>query len=188
MTAAILETPRLLIRNWRDDDAAMFHRLNSDETVMEFFPFRRNFAEAEKLRIKLVAEISRLSFGFTAAQRKVDGVCVGFCGLVPPRLGRPFDENDIEIGWRLLPEYWGQGYATEAARAWLHFGFEAMALARIVSFAVADNLRSIAVMRRIGMRRAADLDFDHPGVPDSHQHLKRHVTYVVTRADWLASL
>ena len=92
----------------------------------------------------------------------------------------------IEIGWRLAPEFWGQGYVTEAAEAWLAYGFETLDLDEIVSFAVAENHRSIAVMKRLGMRADPEADFDHPTVPESHPHLKRHVLYRLSRADWQA--
>jgi RimJ/RimL family protein N-acetyltransferase len=184
MTAALLETGRLLMRNWTDRDAEAFHRLNSDDRVMEFFPLRRDFAQAQVLRRKLADVIDRQGYGFSAVERKSDSACLGFCGLVQCQLEPHFAADEIEVGWRLLPEFWGQGYATEAARAWLRFGFEKLNLPRIVSFAVDGNRRSTAVMERIGMQRRPDLDFDHPRVPDTHPRLKRHVTYVIGQESW----
>jgi RimJ/RimL family protein N-acetyltransferase len=97
-----------------------------------------------------------------------------------------FPQGTIEIGWRLAPEYWGKGYATEAAEAWLAFGFETLGLDEIVSFAVAGNRRSTAVMERIGMKADPASDFDHPAIGDDYAHLRRHVTYRLSRADWQA--
>ena len=94
----------------------------------------------------------------------------------------------IEIGWRLTPEFWGKGYVTEAARAWLAFGFETLGVDEIVSFAVWNNNRSTAVMERIGMTADPSRDFDHPGIPDSHPHLKQHVFYALSRREWSARL
>jgi RimJ/RimL family protein N-acetyltransferase len=97
-----------------------------------------------------------------------------------------FPGGTVEIGWRLAPEFWGMGYATEAAKAWLAFGFQTLALGEIVSFAVADNRRSTAVMERIGMARDASADFDHPAIGEDYAHLRRHVVYRLARTDWQA--
>lgn len=106
---------------------------------------------------------------------------IGFCGLSKPGLAPILPEASIEVGWRLATRFWGQGYVTEAARALIDFGFTTKGLSEIVSFAVEANRRSTAVMQRIGMRRDADGDFDHPRVPDTHPHLKRHVLYRIGR-------
>ncbi|RWF91479.1 MAG: N-acetyltransferase, partial [Mesorhizobium sp.] len=89
-------------------------------------------------------------------------------------------------GWRLAPEFWGHGYVTEAAEAWLAYGFETLGLDEIVSFAVRDNSRSTAVMQRLGMIADPASDFEHPDIPDSHAMLKRHVFYRLTAKDWQA--
>ncbi|WP_367718607.1 GNAT family N-acetyltransferase [Nitratireductor sp. GISD-1A_MAKvit] len=180
----IIETARLLLRNWRDEDRSLFHRINSDDTVMEFFPFRRNREEADKLMDFIRDGITRNGFGFAAAEVKETGELIGFVGLHRVTGLANLPDGAIEIGWRLAPEFWGKGYVTEAADAWLEFGFETLNLEEIVSFAVAENDRSIAVMRRIGMTRDRDGDFDHPSVPDSQAGLKHHVLYRLSRADW----
>jgi RimJ/RimL family protein N-acetyltransferase len=100
---------------------------------------------------------------------------IGFVGLSVPRFEAHFTPC-VEIGWRLAYEYWGRGYATEAARAVLDFGFQQLALREIVSFTTTANLRSRAVMERIGMTRTPADDFDNPGVPAGHA-LRRHVLY-----------
>ncbi len=82
----------------------------------------------------------------------------------------------VEAGWRLHPDWWGHGYATEAAAASLHYGFTTGGLNDIVAFTAAVNLRSQAVMERIGMVREPDGDFDHPGVAEGSP-LRRHVLY-----------
>ena len=89
-------------------------------------------------------------------------------------------EDAIEIGWRLARPFWGQGYVTEAAQTLLAHAFEERGLLEIFSFAVASNERSIAVMQRIGLTQVPEGDFNHPRVPDSHPHLKRHVLYRMT--------
>lgn len=179
-----LETARLLIRNWEDRDRDLFHRINSDERVMRFFPFRRTRAEADAFLDRIRADNAARGYGFAALELKETGATIGFAGLytdtvVPARPG-----GAVEIGWRLAPEFWGKGYVTEAGGELLRFGFEELALDEIVSFAVKDNAPSIAVMRRLGMRPEPEGDFDHPRVPDTHPHLKRHVLYTLSRGDW----
>jgi RimJ/RimL family protein N-acetyltransferase len=89
----------------------------------------------------------------------------------------------VEIGWRLAYDHWGRGYAPEAARASLGFGFETVGLDEIVSLTAPANLRSRRVMEKIGMTRNEADDFDHPRVADGHA-LKRHVLYRLKRSDW----
>jgi RimJ/RimL family protein N-acetyltransferase len=181
-----IRTPRLFLRNWEESDRALFHRINTDPVVMEFFPFRRDRAQADAKMDELRDAIDRDGFGFAAMEVAGTGQCAGFAGLSRPHDLPMFPDGTVEIGWRLAPEFWGMGYATEAAKAWLAFGFETLGLDEIVSFAVASNRRSTAVMERIGMRRDASADFDHPTIGDDHAHLRRHVVYRLARTDWQA--
>ncbi len=180
----ITQTPRLVIRNWRPDDLDPFWRLNSDETVMEFFPMRRNRTEAADMMAQLTEMIATTGYGFFALEQKSDSALVGFVGLARTDLAPALPIGAVEVGWRLLPDYWGSGYATESAQRMLRLGFEERGLSEIVSFAVEKNTRSTAVMRRLGMTRAPDRDFDHPRVPDTHPHLKRHVLHAMTADQW----
>ncbi|MCL6708202.1 GNAT family N-acetyltransferase [Pseudomonas sp. R2.Fl] len=183
----LLETERLLIRNWRDDDRDLFREINRDPKVMEFFPWRRSREEADILMDRLRTMIGETGLGFYALEEKESGEPVGFCGIGPASIAPVMPEETIEIGWRLATRYWGKGYATEAARAVLEHAFADRKLDAVLSFAVAENTRSTAVMRRIGLRRLAILDFDHPRVPETHPHLKRHVVYGLTRDAYLES-
>lgn len=179
-------TRRLILRSWEERDRETFRRLNSDEQVMEFFPFRRNQAESDALMDWLQAEIDEHGFGFAAAEEERSGRCIGFVGIRRETGIPAFTPAAVEIGWRLAPEFWGQGYASEAATAWLEFGFARLGLVEIVSFAVWNNRRSIAVMERIGMLRDPRRDFDHPRVPEDMPHLKRHAVYALSRERWAA--
>jgi RimJ/RimL family protein N-acetyltransferase len=182
-----IRTPRLILRNWEERDRDLFHRINSDPMVMEFFPFRRDRAQADAKLEELRDAIGRDGFGFAAIEIAATGRCQGFAGLSRPN-GLPMLPPDtIEIGWRLAPESWGNGYATEAARAWLAFGFENLRRDEIVSFAVASNRRSTAVMERIGLERDHGADFDHPMIGEDHAHLRRHVVYRLRRDNWRTS-
>ncbi len=178
------ETARLRLRNWREEDRDLFHEINADRKVMEFFPFRRTRTESDMLFDRLRAMISESGLGFYAVALKETGEAVGFCGLAKPGLQPILPEDSVEIGWRLATRFWGNGYMTEAAKALLRYGFEDLRLPEIVSFAVAANSRSTAVMRRIGLRHDPARDFDHPRVPETHPHLKRHVFYALTASEW----
>jgi RimJ/RimL family protein N-acetyltransferase len=179
-----IRTERLILRNWEERDRALFHRINSDDQVLEFFPFRRSRAEADAKLDQFRAEIENDGFGWTAAEIAATGECIGFVGLHQTEHMPFLPEGTVEIGWRLAPEFWGKGYVSEAATTWLDFGFETLGLDEIVSFAVWNNNRSTAVMRRIGMSADPTRDFDHPGVLDSHPQLKRHVFYRLSKAQW----
>lgn len=178
-----LRTERLILRNWQERDRDLFHLINSDDRVMEFFPMRRTRAESDELMDRLAQGIVKNGFGLAAVEIAVTGQVAGFTGL-NITTGIPVCEDGaVEIGWRIAPEFWGKGYVTEAARRWRDFGFDDLGLERIISFAVAANHRSTAVMRRIGMTARPDLTFNHPKVPDSHPLLKRHVFCEMFAAD-----
>ena len=181
-----IHTERLILRNWEDRDRELFHRINSDERVMEFFPFRRDRATADAKMDEFRGWIEEDGYGFAAAEIAATGECIGFVGLLDTDHVPSLPDGAIEIGWRLAPEFWGKGYVTEAAEAWLAFGFETLNPDEIVSFAVAENHRSTAVMKRLGMRADPANDFDHPDIPDSHPQLKRHVLYRLKRKEWQA--
>lgn len=182
-----IETDRLLLRNWEAADAEAFHRLNSDEAVMRFFSIRRSREEADDFLSRLRAENAARGYGFIAVTSRQTGQCIGMAGLKPTRDVPVRQPEVVEIGWRLVPEFWGAGYATEAAQALLAYGFETLGLSEIVSFAVWNNKPSIAVMRRIGMKCVDGGDFDHPLVANDHPHLKRHVLYTLARGDWVSA-
>jgi RimJ/RimL family protein N-acetyltransferase len=179
-----IRTERLILRNWEERDRGLFHRINSDDRVMEFFDFRRDRKTADAVMDRMREEIARGGYGWTAAELAVSGECIGFIGLHPVEIPGLAPTGTFEIGWRLAPEFWGKGFAAEGANGLLDFGFGTLGLQEIISFAVWNNARSTAVMERIGMSRDASADFDHPRVVDPR--LKRHVLYRLKREDWLA--
>ncbi|WP_269930302.1 GNAT family N-acetyltransferase [Aminobacter sp. HY435] len=180
-----IRTERLILRNWQERDRDLFHRINSDDQVMEFFGMRRTRAESDQLFDRLRGNAERDGFGFTAAEIAATGECIGFVGINPTDLEPFMPKDTIEIGWRLAPEFWGKGYVTEAANAWLEFCFDQLGLEEVVSFAVWNNDRSTSVMKRIGMRNEPARNFDHPRVPEANAHLKHHVFYSLARNEWL---
>ncbi|MCO6060076.1 GNAT family N-acetyltransferase [Pseudomonas sp. MOB-449] len=179
-----LNTPRLRLRAWRDDDLPAFAGLNADPEVMRHFPACMSQEESAALAMRIRRHSLQYGFGQWVVEHRGDGGFVGVVGLQTVNFAEHFTPA-VEIGWRLMPRYWGQGLASEAAQAALAFGFEALQLAEIVAFTVPANLRSQAVMQRIGMQRDPDGDFEHPLLPEGHA-LRRHVLYRLGRAEWEA--
>jgi len=173
----MIESPRLILRNWQEEEREIFYRLNSDQQVMAFFPSPRSRQESDRLFDSNCDNLGKAGFGFYALEEKSSHTIVGAVLLLQTDLEPYITKSTVEIGWRLLPEYWGRGYATEAARTLITYGFNRLKLAEIVSFAVWNNTRSIAVMRRLGMVEDKQGGFDHPDVPDRTPHLKRHVLF-----------
>lgn len=180
----ILETERLRLRRWLDSDRNLFREINADPKVMQFFPFRRSYQEADLMMDRVNRLIDETGLCFYALELKESQEPIGFCGLSDAMMPDILPAGTIEIGWRLATRFWGNGYVTEAAEALLAHGFTVKELPEIVSFAVETNYRSIAVMERIGMVRDEAGSFDHPRVPDSHPHLKRHALYRLTVQQW----
>jgi len=177
MTPAVpaLTTACLVLRPWRDDDLAPFAALNADPRVMEFFPGVLSRVESDGLAARIRLHMKAHGFGLWAVELPGVAPFIGFVGLmtVPPAL--PFAPA-VEVGWRLAHEHWGRGYATEAARAAVEFGFGVLGLGEIVSFTAERNRPSRAVMERLGMTHSPAEDFAHPAIPAGHA-LRRHVLY-----------
>lgn len=172
-----LTTNRLLLRRWRDDDLDEWAAMNADPEVREFFPglLTREQAAASLRRFR--DDLTARGWGWWAVEVSATGRFIGMAGLDPVDPGLPF--SGVEAGWRLARSAWGQGYATEAARAVLAYGFETLRLREILAVAVAGNVRSHAVMRRLGMTHDPAGDFDDPTVPPGP--LRRSVLYRIRR-------
>jgi RimJ/RimL family protein N-acetyltransferase len=179
------ETDRLILREWRDGDREPFARMNADPQVTEFLAGALTRDESDELVDRIVLRWAEDGVGQWAIERRDDGAFLGFTGLARHRFDAPFMPA-IEVGWRFVFHAWGHGYATEAARAALAFGFEDRGLEEIVSFTVPMNVRSRAVMERLGMTRDPADDFDHPNLP-ADSPLRRHVLYRLGRSDWPAT-
>jgi len=180
-----LETARLLLRPLRTDDLIAFAALNAHPAVAEALGSTPTRLESDAMAERYGAEMRREGWGLWALEVKGGAPFVGLCGLhhVPDDLPCA---GSVEIGWRLHPDHWGHGYATEAARESLRHGFEAAGLDEIVSFTTTMNVRSQAVMQRIGLHHRADDDFDHPRF-DTASPYCRHVLYRLARAEWPAA-
>ena len=179
------ETERLRLRQWTDADLPPFALLNADPQVMEYFPSRLTRAESDAMADRCRAIITERGWGLWAVESKASREFIGFVGLHVPPADLPFSPC-IEIGWRLAAGFWGMGFATEAARAALAFGFGRLGLDEIVSYTSVLNVRSRAVMERLGMTPCEET-FDHPAVPEGHV-LREHCLYRLTRAQYVAHL
>jgi ribosomal-protein-alanine N-acetyltransferase len=177
-----MRTDRLLLRRWRDSDREPFATMNADPQVMHHFtaPLSREASDDFVDRIEQAFDI----WGFGLWAVEVPGVAefVGFAGLWPVGFDAHFTPA-VEVGWRLSADHWGRGYATEAARSALGFGFDGAGLDEIVSFTVPTNTKSVAVMERLGMTHDPNDDFDHPSLP-VRSSLRRHVLYRMRAERW----
>jgi RimJ/RimL family protein N-acetyltransferase len=178
----LLTTSRLCLRAWREEDLPAFAALNADPRVMEFLPKPLSRAESDVFAARIAEHFDRNGFGLWAATATGVADFIGFVGLSVPKFQAHFTPC-VEAGWRLAYDYWGQGFATEAARAAVEFGFEQMRRDEIVSFTVPHNLRSRRVMERLGMTHSPADDFEHPSLA-AGDRLLRHVLYRLSRAAW----
>ena len=179
-----LSTPRLLLRQWRDEDLTPFAALNADPEVMRYFASPLTRTQSDQFAASVYATIDRQGWGLWAVEIKAGAPFIGFVGLSRPGFKAHFTPT-VEVGWRLHQAHWGHGYATEAARAALTFAFERLMLAEVVSFTATVNEPSWRVMQRLGMSRDPDDDFDHPAVPEGP--LRPHVLYRMRREGWAVS-
>lgn len=171
----VLTTPRLLLRTWREDDLLPYAELNAHPEVVRYLggqPLTREHSDAIAEWAQELYEAEGI--GLLAIERREDGAFLGMCGLhhqssVP---------DEVEVAWRLTYEHWGHGYATEAATAWLNHGFETLSLPKIISITDPPNTRSLAVMRRLGMR------FEREAVIEDEGAVFDAVIYAITANEW----
>ena len=175
-----------MLRGWRPADRGPFAALNADPHVAEFLGGPLDRAASDALVDWILARWDSDGHGLWAVERVEDERFLGFVGLATPSFEAAFTPC-VEVGWRLAREAWGRGYATEAARAALRFGFVELDLREIVSFTTAANVRSRAVMERLGMTRDPADDFDHPSFPEDDP-IRPHVLYRLGRDAWRASI
>jgi ribosomal-protein-alanine N-acetyltransferase len=172
----VIETERLLLRRWRDEDDEPFAAINSDPEIAYWLggpAFAANPAQVERYN----ASIDEHGFGRFAVERLGDGALIGAVGPMPIFAGLPV--SGFEIGWRIVRSAWGKGYATEAARAAMDRAFS-LGVEEMLAFTAESNVRSQAVMGHLGLVRDASRDFDHPKLEEGDP-LRRHTVYALTR-------
>ena len=167
-----LTTERLVLRRWTNEDRRPFAELNADPEVMRFFPGLLTSEESDALVDRIEEGFERSGLGLWAVE--VEKQFAGYTGLKEVSFDTPMGPH-VEIGWRFARWAWGRGYATEAAHSVLGAAFGTLALSDVYSYTTESNSRSEAVMKRIGMVRRADLDFDHPNTPGWWG--ARHIVY-----------
>ena len=174
----MIQTERLLLRPWREADREPFAAINADPKVADWLGGPHDRAASDAMIGRLNAQIEADNFGFWAAERKSDGVLVGMIGLRHQKDTPP--GPCVELGWRLAPHAWGEGYATEGGRAALYWGFAMLKVQGILAWTAATNVRSQAVMRRIGLQAIPALDFEHPSLAPGDP-LRPHVVFGASR-------
>lgn len=155
-----------------------FAALNADPGVMRYFPSTLDRQASDALAAKAQALIEKQGWGFWAVQDRASGHFTGMIGLHIPAPELPFSPC-VEVGWRLARPYWGQGLATEGAKAALEFAWNVLQQGEVVAFTAVLNKPSQAVMQRLGMQPDAQT-FMHPAVPQEHA-LAEHVLYRIRR-------
>jgi RimJ/RimL family protein N-acetyltransferase len=180
MNAATLTSERLILRPWRDEDLDPLFAINGDPESMRYFAATMNRAESDAWAARMRAHFAEHGWGLWVVAEATTGAFVGVVGLMTIPWQADFTPA-VEIGWRIGPRFRRQGYAEEAARAALGFGFATIGLQKIVAFTVPGNAASWKLMEKLGMAPAGE--FDHPRLPEGH-HYRRHLLYRMHRADW----
>ena len=169
-----LTTPRLLLRAYKTGDLPLYARLNAEPEVAEYLGGPISRAESDDIADWAQALHSAEGIGLLAVERRADHKFLGMCGLHH----LDWYPDDIEIGWRLARQYWGHGYATEAANAWLTHAFTVLHLPRVISVTDRPNTRSIAVMQRLGMT------VDHYATLEEDGQTFDAVVHAITKEQW----
>ena len=165
---AHLHTDRLVLRQWLPQDREPFAALNADPEVMQHFPGPMTREQSDAFADRIATHFAVHGYGLWAVE--AEGAFAGFTGL---QWSDVTGGRELEVGWRLARWAWGRGWATEAARAALDVGLRQAP--QVVSFTAVGNLRSVAVMERLGLRRVREFDHPRADLPD---RLRRHVLYV----------
>ena len=173
----MIETGRLILRPWREEDFAPFHAMGQDPEVMRFLGPLATAEQARSAYERMTACQREHGFCFWAVERKGTRAFIGFCGLKP---GKPPIEGEVEIGWRLARPFWGQGHALEAAKASLGWGWANLDVPRIMASTVPANIASWGLMERLGMTRHPEEEFEHPNLAPGDP-LRLHILYRIAR-------
>lgn len=174
-----LETPRLRLRGWRHSDRDTFAALNDDPEVMKDLGGTLDRRESDQKFDDFAAKLDQYGYGRLVIETRA-GQFAGYAGVLPCRDGHPMAPHN-EIGWRLVRSAWGQGYATEAARAALDDVFTRVGLSEVLAYTAPDNLRSQAVMERLKLRRDPKRDFTSKGPKSGDWH---GLVWVARRDRW----
>jgi RimJ/RimL family protein N-acetyltransferase len=178
----MLETERLLLRRWQEEDRQPFARMNSDPRVMEFMPALLSPGESDRLADRIEQHFVTHGFGLYAAQDKQGAQFMGFIGMSIPNFTAHFTPC-VEVGWRLAAEFWGQGFATEGAAAVVDYAFESRNHDHKVGVTKPANIPTGPDKEKNGMTYSPSDDFDSPTLPEGHPG-RRQVLYRLSKLEW----
>jgi [ribosomal protein S5]-alanine N-acetyltransferase len=173
------ETQRLIFRDWKEQDLPVFRIMNKDIRVMKYFAKTLSEQETDRFYEIIKDEFRNYGYGLYAVETKHNSEFIGFIGLHWANFNAQFTPC-IEIGWRLKYEAWGNGYATEGAKACLKYGFETLKINKIYSFTSKINSQSENIMKKIGLVKITE--FKHPNIIEDSP-LSEHVLYAVSLGD-----
>jgi len=177
----LFTTPRLVFRRYQPGDKVRLSELNADPAVMEFFPSTVGEAGTQAIVQRIEQHFETYRYTFFSVERRDKGQFIGLIGLMHPSFEAHFTPC-VEIGWRLHKDAWGQGFATEGAKACLGYAWRELELQRVYSFTALPNRPSERVMQKIGMRKVGT--FEHPQLEEGHW-LRTHVLYCIEKPfDW----
>lgn len=180
----LFTSARLGFRNWKEEHLLPMAQINADPAVMEFFPALRSEEDTRQFIQRMQYQLQQEGFCYYAVERLDTGACIGFTGLSIQDFEAAFTPC-VDIGWRLAPEAWNMGFATEAARRCIRHGFTDLGLERIVAIAPSVNTRSVTVMRKAGMQ--PERTFSHPLLQD-YPRLKECVLYSIRKEAYSDSI
>lgn len=184
MTEIVAETARLRLRTWDKGDSDRFYAALNTQAVMRWLGGVQDRAAWDKALERLDGYQRDLGHTFWIVERKADGDLLGFCGLKRVNAEGAHNPGDMEVGWRLREEAWGQGIAKEAAIASLDLAFNRFAAPHVVAFTVSGNVGSWGLMKRLGMIRRPDLDYHDPRFGPE---LNPTITYSIDADSWPAA-
>ncbi|HEY9553655.1 GNAT family N-acetyltransferase [Allosphingosinicella sp.] len=176
----MIETERLLLRNWRESDAESFHVHTNTPAVMRWLGGVKSREDLREVSDRLMRWQEERGFTFWVVERKEDGAFLGFCGLKIADDPAGTITGEYEVGWRFREDSWGRGYAREAASASLDHAFDTLAAERIFAITFNQNEASWGLMRRLGMHRREDLDYHDPRFPN----LNPTIIYEIDKREW----
>lgn len=168
-----LESERLYCREWRESDFEHYCLLNSNQDVMRFFPSVYTQEKTRESMNKMIANFEKSQYAYSPCFIKTTDQFIGWVGMMDQEMD---GDCFVDIGWRLSPEYWGNGYAPEMAKRFIEHGFNEHFMKKIYAIAPENNLPSISVMKKIGM--SLEKSFIHPLLKDS-PHLEKCVRYII---------
>ena len=172
-----ITTPRLQLRLWKEDDISALIQMNQDKEVMKYFLDTLNEEQSISFYHRVQAHFKENGFGLFVVEDQLNKDFLGYTGFMIANFESEFTPC-VEIGWRFNKKYWGNGFATEAAKACLEYGFTQLGFDKVYSFTSTLNKKSEAVMQRIGMRKIGE--FEHPKITTDHP-LCLHVNYMINR-------